>query len=576
VDTGLLSILSWYRPGEGGVMLYGIVPLVFCMLVIGLLRLRLPALLRIESVLATKWAVLAIGVLSAVAFRYEWSTLRELPLVHDEAAYVLQARLFAAGQWTDSAPIPEFFEQPHVLVTPRLAEKYGPGNALMLVPGIWLDRPGLMPVIALAVTGALIFVLGRRIVSPWVGIFAWMVWLGLVPPETTFRPSYFSEILTEGLWLGAWWALLRWRDEKRGGFLVLTAACIGWMALTRPLTAVAFAAPVGVVVLWLTWRRRSWSQLGAAFVTGLAFLSVIPLWSARTTGDWRVTPLMLYTDQYMPYDVVGFGLRDKAPLREPSPETACFADMYTSEHRWHTPGVIPAAFSSQGRAAAAAFFTERRHGLIFFAVVGVLASPVELGFALATCAALLLAYTTFAHAPGWTVYALETQSVCALLAAAGIWAVSAAVGRRWGRSAAIRSGREPGVQLASWCTLAFVVLAIWPTIDAITRVRVAKASGDVPHKLFRQAVDSLPAAKKIVFVRYPKGEGCQQNLIQNNPPLATAETWIVSDRGDDDLRLLRAAPDRVPYLFDAKTFTMRRFPSGAHAPDETDARHAPD
>jgi hypothetical protein len=546
-------------------MLWGIVPLVFCVLVIVLLRVRLPSLLRVESALASRWAVLAIGIISALTFRYEWSTLQALPLVHDEAAYVLQARLFAAGKWADSAPIPEFFEQPHVLVTPRLAEKYGPGNALMLVPGIWLDRPGLMPVIALAITGALIFVLGRRTVSAWVGIFAWMVWLGLVPPQTTFRPSYFSEILTQGLWLGAWWALLRWRDEERGRYLVLAAACIGWMAITRPLTAVAFAIPVGIAVLWFSRRRGLWRQVGAALAMGLAFLSVIPLWSARTTGNWRVTPLMLYTDQYMPYDVIGFGLRDRQPLREASPEIACFAATYASEHRWHTPGMIPSAFLSQGQAAAAAFFTERRHGLILFALVGVLASPLELGFALATCIALLLAYTTFAHSPGWTVYALETQPVCALLAAAGIWVVSAAIGRRWGQRAAIRSGRAPGVQLASWCMLAFVLLAIRPTMDAVERVRHAKASGDLPHHMFRQAVDSLPGEKKIVFVRYPKGEGCQQNLIQNDPPLATAKTWIVNDRGDDDFRLLRAAPDRVPYLFDVKTFEMQRLPNESRA-----------
>jgi hypothetical protein len=561
----LLSFLAWYGPNDGSVMLYGIVPLVFCVLVVVLLRVRLPSLQRIERALATKWAVLAIGIISVLTFRYEWGTLRALPLVHDEAAYVLQARLFAAGKWADSAPIPEFFEQPHVLVTPRLAAKYGPGNALMLVPGIWLDRPGLMPVLALAITGALIFVLGRRTVSAWMGIFAWMIWLGLVPPVTTFRPSYFSEILTEGLWLGAWWALLRWRDRERGGYLVLAAACIGWMAITRPLTAVAFAVPVGVVVLWFSWRRRSWSQFGAALVTGTAFLSLIPLWSARTTGDWRVTPLMLYTDQYMPYDVVGFGLRDRPPLRNAPPEISCFADMYASEHRWHTPGMIPSAFLAEGRAAADAFFTERRRGLIFFAVIGVLASPLELGFALSTCILLLLAYTTFAYSPGWTVYALETQPACALLAAAGIWVASSAIGHRWGQSAAIRSGRAPGVQLASWCMLALVLLAIRPTKDATMRVRDAKTGGDLPHHLFRHAVDSLPGEKKIVFVRYPKGEGCQQNLIENDPPLATARTWIVNDRGDDDLRLLRAAPDRVPYLFDVKSFKMQRLPNDSRS-----------
>jgi len=69
-------------------------------------------------------------------------------------------------------------------------------------------------------------------------------------------------------------------------------------------------------------------------------------------------------------------------------------------------------------------------------------------------------------------------------------------------------------------------------------------------------VDSLPGARKIVFVRYAPGEGCQQNLIQNYPPMSTAQTWIVNDRGADDVRLLREAPDRTPYLFDARTRTM--------------------
>ena len=88
-----------------------------------------------------------------------------------------------------------------------------------------------------------------------------------------------------------------------------------------------------------------------------------------------------------------------------------------------------------------------------------------------------------------------------------------------------------------------------------------KSIGDLPHRLFHQAVDSLSGARKIVFVCYATGEGCQQNLIQNSPPLATAQTWIVNDRGVDDERLLRAAPDRIPYLFDFATKTMQPLPA---------------
>ena len=551
-----LSFLSWQRPGDTALMLYAAVPLVIGVVTLALLRVPLPSLRRLDALLATRSAVLVVGLLSTLTFTYEWSSLNEPPLVHDEAAYILQARLFAAGKWADSVPIPEFFEQPHVLVTPRFAEKYGPGNAIMLAPGIWLRRPGLMPVIMLGIAGALIFALGRRLVNAWVGLLAWMIWLGLASPTTTFRPSYFSEMLTQTLWLAGWWAFLRWRDDRRAWHLLLLAACIGWMAITRPLTALAFAIPVGAAVLTFTWRRAAWAQLAAAIAVGIAFLAVIPLWSVRTTGNWRVTPLMLYTDQYMPYDVPGFGLRDRSPLREASPEIACFEKSYGTAHRWHLPSAIPMNLHARVRETARAFFADRRQGLIIFAALGVLASPVELGFMLATCVALVLAYTTFAHTAWWTVYYLETQPVCALLAAAGIWVVISAIARRWGRTFADEPPQERGARIASWCMVALALVALPATVGGVQIVRHFKSIGDLPHRRFLQAVDSLPAARKIVFVRYAPGDGCQQNLIQNYPPMATAQTWIVNDRGADNARLLRAAPDRTPYLFDAKSQTL--------------------
>ena len=557
MNNELLSYLSWNHSGDTTLVLYGLVPLVIGVLALALVRARLPSLGRVESALSTRTAVLIIGVISTITFRYEWGTFRAIPLVHDEAAYILQARLFAAGKWTDSVPIPEFFEQPHVLVTPRFAAKYTPGNALMLTPGIWFDRPGLMPVIVLGVTGALIFVLGRRIVNVWVGVFAWMIWLGLASATSTFRPSYFSEILTEVLWLLAWWSLLRWRDDRRVGYLLLVAASIGWMALTRPLTAVAFSLPVAVAVLVLVWRTRAWAQFAAALAVGMAFLAVIPLWSAKTTGDWRVLPLVLYNDQYMPYEVLGFGLREKPLLREAPPEIACFEKSYGAAHRGHVPAAIPGDLFARTQGTIKAFFADRRRGLIVFAALGILASPVELGFMLATCIVLLLSYTLYPHSADWTVYYLETQPTCALFAAAGVWLTLVAIGRRLWPTRHEDSSRPAGTHLAAWCMLALAILVIPATLDGVNMVRHGRLIGDLPHHLFLRAVDSLPGKRKIVFVRYAPGAGCQQNLIQNEPPLASAQSWIVNDRGGDDIRLLNAAPDRTPYLFDAQTWTMQ-------------------
>src|SRR5688500_11208538 len=52
------------------------------------------------------------------------------PMIHDERSYVLGADTLAAGRLTNPSPArPEFFEAPHVLVTPTYQSKYPPGQA---------------------------------------------------------------------------------------------------------------------------------------------------------------------------------------------------------------------------------------------------------------------------------------------------------------------------------------------------------------------------------------------------------------------------------------------------------------
>jgi hypothetical protein len=40
------------------------------------------------------------------------------------------------------------------------------------------------------------------------------------------------------------------------------------------------------------------------------------------------------------------------------------------------------------------------------------------------------------------------------------------------------------------------------------------------------------------------------SFVKNAPLQDTARVWSAYDRGEDNARLLRLAPDRVPYLFD--------------------------
>src|SRR6266516_4660910 len=114
----------------------------------------------VSRVLAGGGAVAVVALLSAATTWIVWRSLNDVATVHDEASYLLQAQLFARGEWTaPAAPIPAFFEQFHIFVDPVIASKYPPGHSLLLVPGIWFGLPGLLPLLLVAASGALVFAL---------------------------------------------------------------------------------------------------------------------------------------------------------------------------------------------------------------------------------------------------------------------------------------------------------------------------------------------------------------------------------------------------------------------------------
>src|ERR1041385_4249553 len=220
------------------------------------------------------WVVAAV---TTFAVWYGWGHVQPTPRVHDEASYLFQAQTFAGFRWSNPAPpIPDFFQQFHVLVDPTYSSKYPPGMALLMVPGVWLGLPALGPVLLSAVTAAFLFVVARRVSNAWVALLAWMIWL-TTPRNLEWSAGYFSELATGALWMVGWYALLRWRETSAPRWLVALAAGIGWMVITRPLTAVAYAIPTGAVVIWTVWRRAQWRQLGIGVLTGVAILCLFPL-----------------------------------------------------------------------------------------------------------------------------------------------------------------------------------------------------------------------------------------------------------------------------------------------------------
>jgi hypothetical protein len=70
------------------------------------------------------------------------------------------------------------------------------------------------------------------------------------------------------------------------------------------------------------------------------------------------------------------------------------------------------------------------------------------------------------------------------------------------------------------------------------------------YRNLKQAFQSLPGNKVVVFVRYSPNHNPHHGLIRNEPDLDHARIWVVQDRNGENIKLLLAAPDRVAYLFD--------------------------
>ena len=489
-----------------------------------------------------RFGPLVVGVISVALVWYVWDALVPLPKVHDENSYLLQADIFARGRWTaPSPPIPEFFEQPHVQVVPAVASKYPPGHALLLSIGALVGFPPLVPLILTGLTAALLFALVTRITNPWVALLTWMIWVAS-PIVLRFQPSYFSELTTSVLLLGGWWSLLEWRATRGRRWLLLLALAIGWGAITRPLTMLALAIPIGVVVVRDVVRLRLWRDFALAVGVGVVVLAILPLWSARTTGNWRLSPIEKYRQDYLPFDKIGFTPDTSAPRRAVGPVLKTTYDYFLSARKEQRIETLPHIIADRVVQLTIAFFQGPRLPLLPFAIAGLFLMNGALQFALASAVVLFLAHLPYAHWAPWTVYYLEITPLVAALTAVGIWRALRRV-----------AFSEASMPLGAVCILAVLVVFAIPTVGHWRRDHGIRGALD---RAFAAELRKLPA-HSIVFIRYSPRVAQHMANVFNYPDLNAAPVWVVHDLGPRNEELRRLAPDRKSFDFEEDQLVRR-------------------
>jgi hypothetical protein len=487
-----------------------------------------------------------------------FGSLNRTPVYHDETAYVLQARIFASGRWTaDARPLPEFFEEIHTFATPFVAAKYWPGHSLVLVPGIWLGVPVLMPLLLGAAMGGLLYALSRRVAGSLVAVLTWLVWVSAAD-TLFFGASYFSELTTGALWLLGWWGLLEWRRTRRQHWLLVLALCLGSGAITRPLTMLAYGLPITLVVLHDVRTRREARALVTPAILVFCCLAIIPVWSARTTGVWHSTPYTLYAQLYLPIDRFGLGTDVSVPARARPWDLEGVSRDLVKVHREHTVGRLPAILAQRSLWIGEGIWGGKRVVLLPFAALSLWVWPAEATVALGSAALLVLVHLLYAYDIGWTVYYFELLPVLAFMTGLGLAvAIRWAIRRIEASSIAVPVKR---IGLATVGTL-YVLGALLHLAGAAGLARAKHDWLRRPQRALDAAVSKIVQGPAVVFIRYAPDHSPHLSLIDNGPDLDAVRVWTVYDRGEENRRLMRRFPQRAAYLYDEATGRIDRLAS---------------
>lgn len=518
---------------------------------------------RASFALRSTWTPLFAGGVTSLLIAWMWGSLRAIAVYHDGVAYLTQARIFSRFHlYAPARPLPEFFEQYHMFVTPVFMAKYPPGHSLLLVPGLWLGLPALMPVLLAGVTGGFTFALARRITNEWIALTTWLLW-ATAPGVIWYTTTYLSQTTTSALWLVGWWALFVWCKTGRRRWLLLLGGSIGWGLLTHPYTWALYAIPVAVVVLRRLARLHTWHELVMIACVGCGFVALLFGWSDRTVGAGFQLPWSIYARTYMPWDRIGFGVDTAKPQRVLPPDMIHFVAQQRAFRAKHTVKTLPAQLLARTTSFVVGVWGDWRIVLLPFVLFSFMFMFPEFAFGLISAALVILGFLLYAHDPRWQAYYLELFPIFAFAIAVGLWrplclifkaAHSFPVGRPSEQSS------RPATAMLVICVLIlpFCFFALLPTREAVAARRYRLQA-------FQTAVSSLAGEHTMVFVRYSALDTSQLSFISNDASVDATKAWIVHDRDADDIRLIRVAPTRIPYLYDEATNTFRQIDTNAVA-----------
>ena len=304
---GLLPIANWIAGGERvrwypaalSEWLWGSVIVLGSGMVLAILSRSIPLLWRAEllarvrrtvteapAIFAALLALVSLVLYSVIA-RYVFSAK---PLLIDELAQLLQARIYASGALARPVDVnPEFFSMLHMVDTHGVVySQFPPGGPAMLALGELIGAPWMVgPLAGAASTLAFTMLLKRTDEKP--GVVAGAAALFALAPFVAFMSGSHMNHVTTLMWLLIGAAALAYvvsSESARPGMAMVSGFGFGMAASIRPVDALAFALPAGIwyIARGLKDRSRRVDVLTAGIGVSVPVLAV--MWvNIRTTGS---------------------------------------------------------------------------------------------------------------------------------------------------------------------------------------------------------------------------------------------------------------------------------------------------
>jgi hypothetical protein len=474
------------------------------------------------------------------------------PRFHDEHAYLLQMRLMSCLRlWTAAPHNPDFFDSFYILVKPVYASIYFPGTALLYTWELWLHAPKwLGPVLVAGAIIALTFRISSELLDDAaLGVATALLVLGVIWLRY-LSVVVMSHTVVTFLGLCMMWAYLRWRKTPTLPWTVVIGALAGWCAITRPIDAICYAAPVAVAMFahLMNDRRRIVRTIVGGALSALPFLSLQLIFDKGAMGHWLETPYQFYTQYYSPD--VGYGTRQFNPTA--APQTVVLQKKLYDEH-FNKPATIAAAENSPLRSWFQWKFFQLMNSALANNVLTILLPiglldldrrPVRLLWSVLP--AFIIGYAFFAFLmPYYCVVTAPAMALCVVM----------------GADAIRRAFPAAESQLYVFFTLALATISV-TSLNEFTHIPDDSFSTPTMRAV---AVDlpRLVHAPAVVLFHFVNGDDYNEEPVYNLDTCNIDDAPIIRahDLGPRNPELInyyaQHQPDRFFYVFERSTSTLR-------------------